>query len=117
MSSLLRPVVALRVFFTLALAAILFATVRASLDYSILEVGDLIGHDTWFQATLTDAYLGFLSFYCWIFHLERSRVSRLLWLIALLLLGNIAMATYALNRLLRLPADAPVRDILLRRED
>ncbi len=117
MSRFIRPVPALRLFFALALAAILFATTRASLDYSILEVPERIGHDTWFQATLTDAYLGFLSFYCWIFYLERSRASRLLWLIALLLLGNIAMASYALNRLLRLPADAPVRDILLRRED
>jgi hypothetical protein len=112
-----RPVVTLRIVFSLVLAAMLFVTTRASLDYSIMEVGARIGADTWFQATLADAYFGFLTFFCWVVYLERTCLRRLAWLIAILLLGNIAMAGYLLIRLFRLPADAPPADILLRRED
>lgn len=113
----IRPVVTLRIFFVAVLAVMSWATVRATMDYSIADVGARIGADTWFHATLADAYCGFLTFYCWVFYLERSSVRRALWLVAILLLGNLAMAAYALNRLLRLPADAGAADILLRREE
>jgi hypothetical protein len=41
-------------------------------------------------------------------------MARLLWLIAILLLGNIAMASYVLLIVWRLPPDAPVSRVLLR---
>jgi len=41
----------------------------------------------------------------------------LLWLIAILLLGNIAMAGYLLSVVWRLPADAPIARVLLRPAD
>lgn len=111
----LRPVPALRLLFSVILAAMLVVTVRASLDYSILEVPARLGHDAWFHATLADAYFGFLTFFVWVAYLEGGCGRRLLWLVAILLLGNIAMAAYLLNRLFRLPADATPADILLRR--
>ncbi len=112
----IRPVVTLRVVFSIIFSVILFFTAYASLDYSIAEVGARIGGDAWFQATLADAYCGFLTFYCWVFYLERGAGRRSLWLIAILLLGNLAMSAYALIRLFRLPVDAGAADILLRRE-
>lgn len=42
-------------------------------------------------------------------------LSKLLWLIAILGLGNIAMAAYMLLELSRLPRDAGPRQLLLRR--
>lgn len=113
----LRPVVALRLVFLAILGVMLAATLSASLDYSILEVGDRIGDDRWFIATLADAYCGFLTFFCWVAYLERGCLRRLGWLVAILALGNIAMAVYMLIRLFRLPTDARPADILLRRED
>jgi len=70
----------------------------------------------WFLATLADAYWGFLTFYCWVFYKSNHWWSRLLWLVAVLLLGNIAMAVYALVELFRLPSTAPIEDLLLRRK-
>lgn len=112
----IRPVVALRIFFSVVMAGMLWVTVRATLDYSLTEVGASIGADPWFHATLADAYFGFLTFYCWVFYLERTAGRRALWFVAILILGNIAMAAYALDRLFRLPADAGAADILLRRK-
>jgi hypothetical protein len=43
-------------------------------------------------------------------------VARGAWLIAILLLGNIAMAVYALIQLFRVPLDAKIEDVLLRRK-
>lgn len=69
----------------------------------------------WFIATLFDAYWGFLTFWCWVVYKEGSWVARGAWLLAILLLGNIAMAVYALIQLFKVPLDAKIEDVLLRR--
>ena len=46
--------------FVLILMAMTYYTVKASLDRSVLAAGDLLP-DPWFQATLCDAYCGFLT--------------------------------------------------------
>jgi hypothetical protein len=42
--------------------------------------------------------------------------ARVGWLIGVLLLGNIAMAVYALIQLFKVPASASIEDVLLRRK-
>jgi hypothetical protein len=42
-------------------------------------------------------------------------VARALWLVAILLFGNIAMAVYCLRELFRVPNGAPLSSVLLRR--
>ncbi|GAA5143252.1 hypothetical protein GCM10023213_30620 [Prosthecobacter algae] len=70
----------------------------------------------WWIATLFDAYWGFLTFYCWVVYKETSVLARALWLVAILLLGNIAMAVYALIQLFRVPANGSIETVLLRRK-
>jgi hypothetical protein len=61
----------------------------------------------WTIATLIDAYYGFITFYVWVLWKEPRAMPRTLWLIAILLLGNIAMSVYVLRQLVRLrPADS-----------
>ena len=69
----------------------------------------------WFIATLFDAYWGFLTFYCWLSYKEVSWLARVAWLVAILLLGNIAMAIYVLIQLFRVPLNARIEEVLLRR--
>jgi hypothetical protein len=88
-------------------------TVNATLDRSLLAAGNLLP-DPWFQATLCDAYCGFLTFYCWVAYKETTWLSRLGWFVAIMLLGNFAMATYALCQLWRLPPGAPASQMLIR---
>ena len=71
----------------------------------------------WTVATLFDAYFGFLTFYAWVFYRERGALPRLGWLLAVLALGNIAMSVYVLLQLHRLPAGAPLHQLLLRPTD
>lgn len=72
------------------------------------------GTHPWFIATLADAYFGFLWFWAWIAYKETSNVARGAWLVAVLFLGNIAMASYMLLQLRKLPAGAPAQALLLR---
>lgn len=92
-----------------------WATVRASLDRNVFAaVGELI-HDPWVVATLFDAYFGFLTFYLWVLYKEQRWGPRIGWFVAIMALGNFAMAVYALRELLRHPAGEPISQMLIRR--
>jgi hypothetical protein len=73
------------------------------------------GINPWFVATIFDAYFGFLWFWLWVAYKEPSWVDKVLWLVLILALGNIAMAGYVLLQLARLPPEADFEDLLLRR--
>ena len=105
----------LTVVFASILIAMLAVTTYASLDRGILQVGsDLLG-DRWFQATLADAYFGFLTFYAWVYYKERHTVLRVIWFVLIMTLGNIAMSIYVLIQLSKWDAASGVDGILLRR--
>lgn len=105
----------LKLIFALILIAIVAATTWAT---SILPFYDtppqVLGHP-WFIATLVDTYLAFFTYWLWVAYKERTVLARVIWLLLIFALGNIAMAAYALITLFRLPDGAPVEDFLLRR--
>ena len=107
----------LGIIFSVYLLTMLAMTIRASLACSILEVPAVVLEDAWFQATLTDAYLGFLTFYVWVAYRESTWLGRSVWLLLILTLGNMAMSAYVLVRLWRLPPDAPLANLLIRPTD
>jgi hypothetical protein len=100
------------------LAAMLVVTVTASLNQPLWQWGGLTAEPDrwWTYATLADAYFGFLTFYAWVFYKERGSIARVGWFVTIMLLGNIAMATYVLMQLARLRPGEPVANLLLRRE-
>lgn len=107
---------ALRVFFVVVLASMLWVTTWASLDCALWRIPKEVYGHPWFVATLFDAYWGFLTFYCWVIYKETSWIARTAWLIGVLLLGNIAMSIYALIVLFQTkPADG-IEAALLRRK-
>jgi hypothetical protein len=106
----------LRLLFLAILVGMLSVTTWASLQVPLWEIPREVGGHVWMIAALTDAYFGFLTFYCWVAYKVRSWGARLGWLIAILLLGNIAMASFMLIELFRVPATASVREVLLRRD-
>jgi hypothetical protein len=69
----------------------------------------------WTIATLLDAYYGFITFFVWVCFKERELLARLLWFVAIMTLGNMAMASYVLWQLHKLPPGAPASDILTAR--
>lgn len=68
----------------------------------------------WAVATLFDAYFGFVTFYAWVFYKETSWLARMVWFVAIMGLGNIAMSSYVLIQLFKLRPEQPASAILLR---
>lgn len=108
-------IVFLRIAFACVLITMIIVAVWASLQAAIWQIPKpVIGHP-WFIATLYDTYFAFLTFWLWVAYKERGWGARIGWLIGILLLGNIAMAAYMLIQLFRLPTDAKLEQLLLRR--
>ena len=106
----------LTVLFLLILGAMLAVTTYACLDSSILRVPAEVTGNAWFHATLADAYLGFLTFYLWVFYKENSLWRRLLWFVLIMCLGNIAMSVYVLLKLRKWHPEQGAASLLLRHD-
>ncbi len=111
-----RP--ALAALFGAILVVMLLVTTTASLKQPLWDWGGLTSEpDRWWTlATLADAYFGFLTFYAWVFYKQVTAVSRVAWFIAIMLLGNIAMAIYVLLQISKLQPGEPVARLLLRKQ-
>jgi hypothetical protein len=105
----------LRIAFGCVLVTMLCVTSWAGLQCALWKTPQAVVTHPWFIATLFDTYFGFLTFYIWLAYKETGWFARVGWLVAIVFLGNIAMSLYMLIALSRLPADAGVEQVLLRR--
>jgi hypothetical protein len=107
----------LRILFACILLTMLVCTGWASMQQSVFHWGGMTAEPDryWTIATLCDAYFGFVTFYVWVFYKERRWVPRAAWLLAIMALGNMAMACYVLLQLGRLRKDEPASNILAAR--
>ena len=106
----------LRIAFIGVLIAMLCVTSWASTIVALWKTPRAVATHPWFIATLFDTYFAFIVFWLWLAWRERTWAARLGWLVGILLLGNIAMAIYMLNQLFRLPTDASMEQLLLRKK-
>ena len=108
---------ALRLLFGAILITMIGVTTWASLRQPVWQWGGLTRapDNGWTIATLCDAYFGFVTFYVWLAYKEQRWLARIGWLLAILLLGNMAMSGYVLLQLRRLPKDAPLAALLTAR--
>ena len=104
----------LRIFFIIVLITMLAVTSWASMQCAVWQIPDSVLKHPWFTATLCDAYFGFTTFYAWVFYKESSVASRIVWFVLIMLLGNIAMASYMLIQLTKLKSGSGMRDLLLK---
>jgi magnesium-transporting ATPase (P-type) len=107
----------LRCLFGFILLSLLAFTTFASFQQSLLDWQGLVRRpDNWWTiATLIDAYYGFITFYVWVFWKEVRALPRAAWFVAIMLLGNMAMAAYVLRELSRLAPGEPASAILTKR--
>lgn len=108
-------IITLRIIFSLILLTMIVVTTTSSLLENMFKIPAVVTSDCWFRATLFDAYFGFLTFYCWVFYKERERgwISRVIWFILIMLLGNMAMAAYMLIKLFKISANDSIALLLL----
>jgi predicted permease len=97
------------------LGSMLSVTGWASLREPLFGVPHEIVTNPWFIATLFDAYWGFVTFYVWLAWKEQSLAARVLWFIAVMLLGNIAMSVYVLAELFRIRESSQLAEVITRR--
>jgi len=108
---------ALQILFTFILVSLSAFTLWVSTRQPVWEWGGLTTppDNLWTIATLIDAYYGFVTFYAWVLWKEVRAFPRLLWFIAIMLLGNIAMSACVLRQLARLKPGDPVSTLLAAR--
>ena len=70
----------------------------------------------WAVATLYDAYFGFITFFCWVAYRECSNLSRGIWFLLIMALGNIAMSAYVLIQLFNLRPSEGLSALFRRKE-
>ena len=107
----------LRILFIIIFTSILGVNIRAISMESLFEIPAPVTSDPWFTSTLVDAYAGFLTFYSWVAYKSQTMTARIMWLVLIMLGGNIAMSAYMLILLFKLPTSANATDILLRADD
>lgn len=105
----------LRGLFVLVILSMLMVTSWASIRCPLFDIpGEVIRHP-WFIATLFDAYWGFITFYVWAAWKERRGLARAVWLLAVLVLGNFAMAAYFLRELFAIRTTEEIGLVFTRR--
>lgn len=107
----------LKILFALIIVSMVIVTGYASLQQSMFAwTGLTRGPDRyWTIATMCDAYFGFLTFYVWVLYKEPRWLPRILWFVAIMAFGNMAMAGYVLLQLSRLRRDQPASHVLVAR--
>jgi len=105
-------IVTLRWVFTAVFVSMIGLTVIAVGDRNIVDALIELWPDPWFRATLADAYFGFFTIWLWIAYRESGVVSPSIWLVLILMLGNIAVAAYFLRLFWLSESTASVDDVL-----
>lgn len=102
----------LLVWFGGVIVAMAIVTTWASLQHDVVTGGLRVAREPWGLATLMDAYFAFAAFGLWVAWKETCWKSRLVWLVSIAVLGNVAMAAYVLLQLRRASS---VEDLLIGR--
>lgn len=100
-----------------ALASTLWAAAQASLQTRLFDFPPDLWHHPWFIVTLMDAYWGLIVFYAWVAWKEQSAGARVLWFIAIMLLGAIATAIYMIDELFSVSPSSDAARVVTRRNE
>lgn len=102
----------LKLWFGAVLLVMIAVTAWAQMQEGLWSALERIPRDPWFVATMFDTYFAFLAFFFWVCFRERSLAAKVIWLLLILALGNIAMSIYVLIQLARLKPEEPASAIL-----
>jgi len=93
--------------------AMISVTLWAASQSSLLDPAVRAAYNAqpWAIATLFDAYCGFITFFVWVCFRERALAVKIVWLILICLLGNIAMSLYVLLQIFRLKPGEPLASL------
>ncbi len=104
----------LKIFFGFIFVFMLAMTIWTSMRVSLFAAWSSYAANPWAMATLYDAYAGFLTFFLWVAYKEDALWKKIVWLVLILGLGNIAMSFYVLIQLWKLQPHEPASAVLLK---
>ncbi|MEY3958586.1 MAG: hypothetical protein RJA37_1189 [Verrucomicrobiota bacterium] len=93
-----------------------YAALAGKEGVNVIKGFEIVCAEPWGLATMFDAYFGFLAFWLYVAWRERTLGARAGWLVALLLLGNFAIAAYALLCLRATPGETDPGKIFFARK-
>jgi len=96
--------------------AILTVTVWAGSQSNVLDATVQLWNMPWGRATFFDTYFAFTTIWLWMAYREKTWLSRGIWFVLVMSLGNIAVAAYMLWALVHLGPKAKPQDLLLRKK-
>ena len=102
--------------FSLFIFSLLALTTWASFERNVFDNAHLL-KDRWFLATLMDAYWGFFTVYLWMAYKLNGWASRLLWLIAVVSLGNIAIGFFVIWQIIKWEPKMGLSSLILAERD
>ena len=106
----------LRLLFLAIFAAMLWVTSWARVGQPLGEfIAGPVIRDRWVVAPLFDAYFAFIAFFVWVAWKETTLAVRVLWFIAIILWGNLAMSLYMLVELFRISGIGELDHVFTRR--
>jgi hypothetical protein len=105
----------LRSLFGVIILTMLAVTGWASSQCALFSIPREVFTHPWFIATLVDAYWAFITFYVWVAWKEQRLAARVLWLVAIILWGNLAMALYMLIELFRIQRSTELGEVFATR--
>lgn len=105
----------LRILFASILVGMIATITWASWQCPIFSIPRDVFTHPWFIATLIDAYLAFVSFSVWAAWKEQRVPAGILWFIAVMLLGNPAIAIFFLRELFSIQRSSELSLVFTRR--
>lgn len=103
--------------FAFIFLAMVAVTTWASLYENVFSGGAKIIREPWGVATLFDTYFAFLSFYFWVCYKQNRLLSKVLWFVLIVLLGNIAMSVYVILSVYRIKDQFSVSRLLTEKNE
>jgi di/tricarboxylate transporter len=105
----------LKIIFSILLLWISYVVITTSFESNLFTEWNFLGSIPWMRATLWDFYTNVLVIYLWVAYKEQRILSKLMWLVLLVLLGSIATCAYVLIALFRLKEEEGVRQLISQR--
>ena len=92
----------LKALLILLMSIMLVKIITTSLKSNLFEEWETLAKIPWMDATLWDFYANVFCIFLWILYKEKNYLTRLSWLILLVVLGSVATIAYILIQLFKL---------------
>jgi len=98
----------LRILFSAVFVFITYKVIDTSLKSNLFDEWDYLAGIPWMRVTLWDFYANVLVLSIWVCYKESKVLSKILWVLGLILFGSIATCVYVLVQLFKLKSTDPL---------